>query len=138
MKDLYKYIKESSEDGKNGHWEDFVDEDTGEIVTMWINDPTPEDIAAKEKEREADTRSYYEKQQQENAKRKELKLDELDDMVWSIEAQLKDLNQEYRELRIDMEKQQESLRKKLAATEKKRDNASSTFWKFYDKLWSTK
>lgn len=168
MKDLYKYIKESSENGKNGHWEDFVDEDTGEIVSMWVNDPTSEEIETKEKEREADTRSYYEKQQQENAKRKELKLDELDDMVWSLETQLKDLNQEYRDLRTDMEeelgqlysqgkeaeaeklaqkygdrenkivKQQESLRKKLAATKKKRDNASSKFWKFYDKLWFTK
>ena len=68
MKDLYKYIKESAEDGKNGHWKDFVDEDTGEIVTMWVNDPTPEDIAAKEKEREENTRSYYEKQQKEIAR----------------------------------------------------------------------
>ena len=73
VKDLYKYIKESSEDGKNGHWKDFVDEDTGEIVTMWVNDPTPEDIAAKEKEREENTRSYDEKQQKEHEMRKQLK-----------------------------------------------------------------
>ena len=167
MKALYKYIKESAEDGKNGHWEDFVDEDTGEIVTMWVNDPTPEDITAKEKEREESTRSYYEKQQKENEMRKQLKLDELDDVVWDYEQQLKDLNREYRDLRIDMEeelghlyssgkeaeaeklaqkygkqenrivKEQESLRKKLASAKKKRDIASSKFWKFYDKLWDT-
>lgn len=165
MKALYKYVKESAEDGKNGHWEDFVDEDTGEIVTMWVNDPTPEDIAAKEKEREENTHSYYEKQQKENEMRKQLKLDELDDIVWGYEQQLKDLNREYRDLRMDMEeelgqlyssgkeaeaeklaqkygkqenritKEQESLRKKLASAKKKRDIASSKFWKFYDKLW---
>lgn len=168
MKALYKYIKESAEDSKNGHWEDFVDEDTGEIVTMWVNDPTPEDIAAKEKEREENTHSYYEKQQKENEMRKQLKLDELDDIVWGYEQQLKDLNREYRDLRMDMEeelgqlyssgkeaeaeklaqkygkqenritKEQESLRKKLASAKKKRDIASSKFWKFYDKLWDTK
>lgn len=167
MKSLSNYIYESTEDGKNGHWEDFVDEDTGEIVTMWVNDLTPEEIAAKEKEREESVRTYYEKQRQENAKRKELKLDELDDTVWNLEEQLKNLNREYRDLRIDMEeelgylysqgkeaeaeklaqkygdrenkivKQQETLRKKLVAAKKKRDNASSKFWKFYDKLWET-
>ena len=167
MKDLYKYIKESSEDGKNGHWEDFVDEDTGEIVTMWVNDPTPEDITAKEKEREENTRSYYENWKKENEMRKQLKLDELDDIIWDYEQQLKDLNREYRDLRIDMEeelghlyssgkeaeaeklaqkygkrenrivKEQESLRKKLASAKKKRDIASSKFWKFCHKLWDT-
>lgn len=168
MKDLYKYIKESHEDGKNGHWKDFVDEDTSEIVTMQVNDPTPEDIAAKEKEREEDTRSYYEKQQKENDMCKQLKLDELDDVVWDYEQQLKDLNREYRDLMIDMEeevghlyssgkdaeaeklaqkygeqenrivKKQESLRKKLSSVKKKRDNTLSKFWKFYDKLWAIK
>ena len=94
--------------------------------------------------------------------------DELDDIVWGYEQQLKDLNREYRDLRIDMEeelghlyssgkeaeaeklaqkygkqenritKEQESLRKKLASAKKKRDIASSKFWKFYDKLWDTK
>ena len=167
MKDLYKYIKESAEDGKNGHWEDFADEDTGEIVTMWVNDPTPEDITAKEKEREENARSYYENWKKENEMRKQLKLDELDDIIWDYEQQLKDLNREYRDLRIDMEeelghlyssgkdaeaeklaqkygkrenrivKEQESLRKKLASAKKKRDIASSKFWKFYHKLWDT-
>ena len=43
MKNLYNYIKESEKDGKNGHYEDFVDEDTGEIVTLWVADPDPEE-----------------------------------------------------------------------------------------------
>ncbi len=66
MKNLVQYIKESAADGKNGHYEDFVDEDTGELVTMWINDPTPEELEAREKEREESARQYCE-----NVKRKE-------------------------------------------------------------------
>ena len=42
MKNFTQYIKESEKDGKNGHYEDFVDEDTGEIVTLWVDDPDPE------------------------------------------------------------------------------------------------
>ena len=45
MKNFKDYlIKESEKDGKNGHYEDFVDEDTGEIVTLWVDDPTPEEL----------------------------------------------------------------------------------------------
>ena len=42
MKNINQYIKESEKDGKNGHYEDFADEDTGEIVTLWVADPDPE------------------------------------------------------------------------------------------------
>lgn len=166
MKSLLKYIKESSEDGKNGHWEDFVDEDTGEIVSMWVNDPTPEELEKQEKEREENINSWYEKRKKEDELRKKLQLDKLDDDVWNYEQQLKDLNNEYRELRIDMEeelgylysqgdeveaeklaqkygakenkivKQQESIRKKLSLARKRQDNASSKFWKEYDKIWN--
>ena len=35
MKNFKDYlIKESAEDDKNGYWEDFVDENTGEIITL--------------------------------------------------------------------------------------------------------
>lgn len=166
MKSLLKYIKESSEDGKNGHWEDFVDEDTGEIVSMWVNDPTPEELEKQEKEREENINSWYEKRKKEDELRKKLQLDKLDDDVWNYEQQLKDLNNEYRELRVDMEeelgylysqgneveaeklaqkygakenkivKQQESIRKKLSLARKRQDSASSKFWKEYDKIWN--
>lgn len=166
MKSLHKYIMESSEDGKNGHWEDFVDEDTGEIVSMWVNDPTPEELEKQEKEREENINSWYEKRKKEDELRKKLQLDKLDDDVWNYEQQLKDLNNEYRELRIDMEeelgylysqgdeaeaeklaqkygakenkiaKQQESIRKKLSLARKRQDSASIKFWKEYDKIWN--
>ena len=143
MKALYKYIKESAEDGKNGHWEDFVDEDTGEIVTMWVNDPTPEDIAAKEKEREENTHSYYEQQLKDlNREYRDLRMDmeeELGQLYSSgKEAEAEKLAQKYGKQENRITKEQESLRKKLASAKKKRDIASSKFWKFYDKLWDTK
>ena len=50
---------------------------------------------------------------------------------------LEKLAQKYGEQENRITKEQESLRKKLASTKKKRDIASSKFWKFYDKLWDT-
>ena len=48
MKSIKDYILESEADGKGGHYEDFVDPDTGEICTLWIDDIE----AAKEKEKQ--------------------------------------------------------------------------------------
>ena len=105
MKDLQKYILESEKDGKNGHYEDFVDEDTGEIVTLWVDDPTPEELEQREKEREESARKYYEKCKKEQDTYKELKLDELEDTVWYLQQELKDLHKEYRQLQIDQEEE---------------------------------
>ena len=52
MKTLSNYIKESmdkSQNSKNGHFEEFVDEETGELVTLWIEDK-PEEIVKAVKE----------------------------------------------------------------------------------------
>ena len=52
MKTLSQYIKESidkSQNSKNGHFEEFVDEETGELVTLWIEDK-PEEIVKAVKE----------------------------------------------------------------------------------------
>lgn len=103
MKNLNNYLKESEQDGKNGHYEDFVDEDTGEIFSMWVEDPTPEELEAREKEREENARKYYEKVEKERAAYKELKIDELEDEVWAIKDELHDLHREYRQLEIDQE-----------------------------------
>ena len=49
MKTLSNYIKESmdkSQNSKNGHFEEFVDEETGELVTLWIEDKTEEIVKA--------------------------------------------------------------------------------------------
>ena len=165
MKNLVQYIKESAADGKNGHYEDFVDEDTGELVTMWINDPTPEELEAREKEREESARQYYEKREKERELYKELKIDSLEDEVWALQDELKDLHREYRQLEIDQEeevgelyaagkeaeaeklaqkygakfnknsKQQESIKKKLERAKKKLDVARHKMYKLRDELW---
>lgn len=105
MKNFTQYIKESAEDGKNGHYEDFVDEDTGEIFSMWIEDPDPEELAKREKEREEESRRYWEKVEKERAAFKDLKIDALEDEVWSLKDELHDLHREYRQLEIDQEEE---------------------------------
>ena len=108
MKSIKDYILESEADGKGGHYEDFVDPDTGEICTLWIDDIE----AAKEKEkreeiarlaREEEDRKYDEI----IAKEKEIRklLDPLEDQMYDLEGELKDLKREYRDLQIDHEEE---------------------------------
>ena len=37
MKTLSNYIKESVGNSQNGHFEEFVDEETGDLTTMWVD-----------------------------------------------------------------------------------------------------
>ena len=165
MKQLNHYIKESVEDGKNGHWEDFVDEDTGEMVTMWVNDPTPEELEAREKEAEENSRQYWEKIEKEEKAYKDLKIDKLEDAVWYIQNQLKDLHKEYRQLQIDQEeevgglyvqgkeaeaeklaqkygakfnknaKEQEKIKKQLITAQNRLNKAQEKIEKLRNELW---
>ena len=104
MKTIKDYILESEEDGKGGHYEDFVDPDTGEICTLWIDDIE----AAKEAEKallasQEEDRKYNEI----IAKEKEIRklLDPLEDQMYDLEGELKDLKREYRDLQIDHEEE---------------------------------
>ena len=165
MKDLSNYIKEAKR-RTPGHWEDFVDEDTGEIVTMWVNDPTPEELAQQEKEREEDLKAYWEKIEKEKQFRKQLNIDKLEDEIWNIQTQLKDLHTQYRQLQIDQEEElgqllsagkeaeaeekaqeygeqfnnnadeQERLKKELADAKKKLAIENEKWDNFYNKLWN--
>ena len=104
MKSIKDYINESEADGKGGHYEDFVDPDTGEICTLWIDDIE----AAKEMEkarlaREEEDRKYNEIIAKEKEIRKEL--DPLEDQMYDLEGELKDLKREYRDLQIDHEEE---------------------------------
>lgn len=104
MKSIKDYILESEVDGKGGHYEDFVDPDTGEVCTLWIDDIE----AAKEAEkarlaREEEDRKYNEIIAKEKEIRKEL--DPLEDQMYDLEGELKDLKREYRDLQIDHEEE---------------------------------
>ena len=103
MKDLYKYIKKSEKDGKNGHYEDFVDEDTGEIVTLWVADPDPEEEAKKAELAKAEHDKYVKRLEAEKKLRKTL--DPLEDELWGLNQDLKDRTREYRDLQIDQEEE---------------------------------
>lgn len=105
MKNLHSYIKESAEDGKNGHWQEFVDEDTGEIVTMWVKDPDPEleklkwEAYENEQDKQRQLRKKIKEQEKDLVKHQE----KLEDELWRYEQELKDANRNYRQLQIDME-----------------------------------
>ena len=103
MKDLQKYIKESEKDGKNGHYEDFVDEDTGEIVTLWVADPDPEEEVKKAELAKAEHDKYVKRLEAEKKLRKTL--DPLEDELWGLNQDLKDRTREYRDLQIDQEEE---------------------------------
>ena len=103
MKNFTQYIKESEADGKNGHYEDFVDEDTGEIVTLWVADPDPEEEAQKAELAKAEHDKYVKRLEAEKKLRKTL--DPLEDKLWGLNQDLKDKTREYRDLQIDQEEE---------------------------------
>lgn len=104
MKTLANYIKESidkSQNSQNGHFEEFVDEETGELVTLWIEDK-PEEIV----------KAVKEATPEELQKLKEMRkaLDKIDNEWWAIKDELdgakdelKSLKSELRELQYGME-----------------------------------
>ena len=103
MKDLHEYVIESAEDGIGGHYEDFVDEDTGEIVTLWVADPDPEEEAKKAELAKAEHDKYIKRLEAEKKLRKTL--DPLEDELWGLNQDLKDKTREYRDLQIDQEEE---------------------------------
>lgn len=142
MKNIKDYINESSEDRKNGHWEDFVDEDTGEIVSMWVKDKNPEleklkwDIYQKYHE---EVRKLYNKclaADKENLKKRE----KLEDTLWDYEQDLKDTNRQYRQLQIDQEDELGQLYSsgKEAEAEEKAQEYGEQFNELADKIESLK
>ena len=103
MKNLHEYVIESAEDGIGGHYEDFVDEDTGEIVTLWVADPDPEEEAKKAELAKAEHDKYVKRLEAEKKLRKTL--DPLEDELWGLNQDLKDRTREYRDLQIDQEEE---------------------------------
>ena len=103
MKNLHEYVIESAEDGIGGHYEDFVDEDTGEIVTLWVADPDPEEEAKKAELAKAEHNKYIKRLEAEKKLRKTL--DPLEDELWGLNQDLKDKTREYRDLQIDQEEE---------------------------------
>lgn len=134
MKSFRTYILESEVDGKNGHYEDFVDEDTGEIVTLWVADPDPEEEAKKAELAKAEHDKYVKHLEAEKKLRKTL--DPLEDKLWGLNQDLKDKTREYRDLQIDQEEEVGALYVKgdEAAAEKLAQEYGDKFNKLADEI----
>ena len=134
MKSFKTYILESEMDSKNGHYEDFVDEDTGEIVTLWVADPDPEEEAKKAELAKAEHDKYVKHLEAEKKLRKTL--DPLEDKLWGLNQDLKDKTREYRDLQIDQEEEVGALYVKgdEAAAEKLAQEYGDKFNKLADEI----
>lgn len=98
MKDLKDFLLNEA-----GHYEDYVDEDTGEIVTIWVEDPDPEELARKLDMAKDENDEFMEKWAKEREIRKEV--EPYEDEQWDLESELKDLQYQLRSLRIDQEEE---------------------------------
>lgn len=103
MKNIKDYILESEASGTNGSYKEFVDPDTGEICTVWVDDPDPEDEAKKVEQAKAESEEYWKKVELEKQIRKEL--DPIEDEYYASKDELKDLKREYRDLQINHEEE---------------------------------
>lgn len=101
MKSIVEYINESEKDVKNGKYVEYVDEDTGEIVKVWKDDPDPEEESKKVEQAKADAEEYWKKVELEKQLKKEL--DPIEDEIYALKDELRDKKREYHDLQIDHE-----------------------------------
>lgn len=105
MRNLSEYvlqnISESQEDGKNGHWEEFYDEDTEEKIKMWVDDPDPDEVKKRQEQVKQQKADFAAKV----AKEKEImtRLDKAEDNENALAKQLNDLKSQKRRMMLDME-----------------------------------
>ena len=87
----------------NEKYQEFIDPDTCEIVTLWVDDPDPEE----EKKKLEKAKEYDKKYEAACKKEKEYfaKLNPLEDELWGYTSDLKNCQNEYRQLKIDMEEE---------------------------------
>ena len=120
MKTLSNYMKESIDDSKNGHWEEFADEDTGELVTLWIEDK-PEEIV----------KAVKEATPEELQKLKDLRkaYDKLDDEWWTIKYELSDAKDELKSLKSELRELQYGMEDEIgqATSDEERDKLGNQY-----------
>lgn len=127
MKSLSKYLKENYKDGKYGHYEDYVDEDTGELVTIWVNDK-PEQII----------KAVKEATPEELQKLKELRKqqDEIDNKWWSIRNEIDNQKDELKSLKTELRELQYGMEDEIgqAKTDEERDNLGNAYGEKIDNV----
>ena len=120
MKPLSKYLKESYKDEKQGHYEDFVDEDTGEIVTLWVDDKPEQIIKAVKEATPEELQKLKELRKQE---------DEIDAKWWSIRDEIDNQKDELKSLKAELRELQYGMEDEIgqAKTDKERDNLGNEY-----------
>lgn len=120
MKSINQYIKESAEDGKNGHWEQFVDEETGELVTLWREDK-PEEIV----------KAVKEATPEELKKLKDLRkaFDKIDDEWWAVKDELSNAKNDLKSLKSELRELQYGMEDEIggATTDEERDKLGNKY-----------
>ena len=120
MKTLSNYIKESVGNSQNGHFEEFADEETGDLTTMWV-DNDPEEIV----------KAVKEATPEELQKLKELRkaYDKLDDELWSVRDELSDAKDELRSLKDELRELQYGMEDEIgrATTDEERDKLGNEY-----------
>lgn len=120
MKSINQYIKESAEDGKNGHWEEFVDEETGELVTLWREDK-PEEIV----------KAVKEATPEELQKLKEIRkaFDKIDDEWWAVKDELSNAKDDLKSLKSELRELQYGMEDEIGAatTDEERDKLGNKY-----------
>lgn len=105
----YKQYKEKVNVGNpdKGYWEEFVDEDTGEVVKMWVTKPTKKEEKEFLKKRKKEIEEEHKKYQIALKKEKEIqkKYFPLSEELFDLQSDLKDKLQQYRELEMDQEEE---------------------------------
>lgn len=123
MKTLSNYIKESmdkSQNSKNGHFEEFVDEETGELVTLWIEDK-PEEIV----------KAVKETTPEELQKLKEIRkaFDKIDNEWWAVKDELDGANDELKSLKSELRELQYGMEDEIgqATSDEERDKLGNQY-----------
>lgn len=105
MKDLSIYIKESQEDGKNGHWE-YNTDSNGKGSRIWIDNA---EIIKKRKEAEEELKRLAKekadtvKKKIEQKKKVQKEYEDLEDELYELNQDIKDFHRQYQQLMIDQE-----------------------------------
>lgn len=123
MKTLSNYIKESidkSQNYKNGHFKEFVDEETGELVTLWIEDK-PEEIV----------KAVKETTPEELQKLKEMRkaFDKIDNEWWAVKDELDGANDELKSLKSELRELQYGMEDEIgqATSDEERDKLGNQY-----------
>lgn len=131
----YKEYKEKKEigDPKRGHWEEFVDEDTGETMKIWRKNPTREEkkfLSEQKKKQKEESKKYQIALKKEKEIQK--KYFPLSEKLFDLQNALKDKNKEYKQLERNQEEEVGYLYSQ--GKEKEAESLAQEYGKSFDSI----